>query len=87
MAQFKDMGRAARMRQRAVLEFINEQESATRWEVANHFPRTIDSGGHNALYYAALLDLEDLGFIARHNTVFMVTMAAFDLLEAAANKA
>ena len=81
MANLDDLGKAARNRQRAVLDFINEQESATRWEITNHFPRTIDSSGHDALYYAAMLELEDLGFIARDNTLFRVTMAAFDLLE------
>ena len=87
MAQLKDMGRAARMRQRAVLEFVNENNSVTVWEVSHHFEKEYDSTKHEAIYYGAMLDLEEIGFLGMHDGVFYITDEAIGLLEEAANKA
>ena len=73
MATIDDLGKEAIKRQRAVLEFINEEEEATVWEVCKHFKTKYDSSKHEAIYYGVMLDLEALGFIAIYDAVFHIT--------------
>ena len=82
MANLNDLGKEAIKRQRAVLDFIHEHESATVWEVCKHFPRKFDPNRHKAIYYGVMIDLEDLGLIAMHDAVFYITQDAIDLLKA-----
>ena len=74
MAKMRDLGMAAKERQRQIMLFIDDQNGeATVWEVCKHFPKELDNESHNALYRASLMDLEAVEYIALVDAVYRLT--------------